>query len=695
LGKTKQDCFIFFKLISMEVFIVRPFGNRPVLQKDKVTGKMKQVLFDFDKTEKELIAPALKALHLKGGTTGAIWASGSIHEDMFSLLLLADIVIADITIHNANVFYELGIRHSLRDRMTILLKCPGYADTPFDIAGYKYLEYDITDPGKTLNDLVKTIEETIRFNRPDSPVFGMLPKLESQGPEKFLALPADFREEVRIAIETKQAGKLSLLATEAETYVWEIPALRIIGEGLYKMKAMEAARVVWEKVKNKYRNDLQANDRLATIYQRLAEKEMGQNPVEGAALLSLSDIAIETLLSRDENLDKDKRAEAWALKARNTKTRWIDNWKETPHQEKSVSALESGYQEVAFKQYERAYFENLNHYYSGINALGLINIIITLAEAHPPVWELRYNTGKKAEQVLEAYKEKRESLEASVRVSIEAEYRRQEENGGADIWLEITQADYACLTETRPARVAAMYKKALEGAHNFHYEAARRQLEIYEQLNVLPENVKAALEVIPDPKKEKEQGTHYFLFTGHMIDKADRTEPRFPAAKEEAVKKKIKEILEEEKKKTTDKLKGIAGGACGGDILFHEICAELDIKTEIYLALPREQFLVSSVQFAGVNWVERFDKLYKKLPHQVLSPTKELPAWLSKKENYGLWERNNLWELNAALVDGGINMTLIALWDGKGADGPGGTEDMVKLASEKGAKVIVIDMKTV
>jgi hypothetical protein len=41
------------------------------------------------------------------------------------LALLANIVIADITIHNANVFYELGIRHSLRDRKTILLKCRG------------------------------------------------------------------------------------------------------------------------------------------------------------------------------------------------------------------------------------------------------------------------------------------------------------------------------------------------------------------------------------------------------------------------------------------------------------------------------------------------------------------------------------------------------------------------------------------
>ena len=108
--------------------------------------------------------------------------------------------------------------------------------------------------------------------------------------------------------------------------------------------------------------------------------------------------------------------------------------------------------------------------------------------------------------------------------------------------------------------------------------------------------------------------------------------------------------------------------------------------------MPREQFIVESVQFAGPSWVDRFNKLYSKLPRQVLSQTKELPKWLRKKEDYTIWERNNLWELNNALVNGGINMTLIALWDGKGGDGPGGTEHMVKEAKSKGAQVIEIDI---
>jgi hypothetical protein len=140
--------------------------------------------------------------------------------------------------------------------------------------------------------------------------------------------------------------------------------------------------------------------------------------------------------------------------------------------------------------------------------------------------------------------------------------------------------------------------------------------------------------------------------------------------------------------------RGVAGGACGGDILFHEVCHELGIPSELYLALPREQFIKNSVSFAGPDWVDRFNKLYNTLQHHTLCQDELLPRWLHKKKEYSIWVRNNLWELTNALVGGGIHMTLIALWDGKGGDGPGGTEHMVKEAKEKGAKTVIISMQS-
>jgi hypothetical protein len=176
------------------------------------------------------------------------------------------------------------------------------------------------------------------------------------------------------------------------------------------------------------------------------------------------------------------------------------------------------------------------------------------------------------------------------------------------------------------------------------------------------------------------------LFTGHMIDKEGRTFPRFPANKEEIVRKEIKEKLLKEKQTLKEKLKGVAGGACGGDILFHELCLELNIASEIFLALPVKDFKKSSVSFAGKDWEYRYERLIKKLPVHVLPQSNE-------NNTNNVWERANVWMLESALKNGGENMSLIALWDGKPGDSGGGTEHMIKVAKEHGAKTKIIDIK--
>ena len=57
-----------------------------------------------------------------------ILEAGNIREDMFHLLLVTDLVIAYISIHNANVFYELGIRHAVRGRRTYMIRAKGVAE---------------------------------------------------------------------------------------------------------------------------------------------------------------------------------------------------------------------------------------------------------------------------------------------------------------------------------------------------------------------------------------------------------------------------------------------------------------------------------------------------------------------------------------------------------------------------------------
>jgi hypothetical protein len=94
-------------------FVIRGFGKH----KDSSGA-----VFDFDRVDTELVTPALQQCGLVVGTTGQIIEAGNIRVDMFAMIVEADIVICDITVHNANVFYELGIRHSMRKKHTLLIK---------------------------------------------------------------------------------------------------------------------------------------------------------------------------------------------------------------------------------------------------------------------------------------------------------------------------------------------------------------------------------------------------------------------------------------------------------------------------------------------------------------------------------------------------------------------------------------------
>src|SRR5690348_16802902 len=165
-------------------FVVRPFrtkldsGGKPI---------------DFERIHQDLIKPALRLNGIDGDTTGEIVESGSIHEDMFQMIVEADIVVCDVTVHNANVFYELGIRHALRKKCTVLIKGEPTSDTaPFDLMPERYLAYDLQDPSRSVAALAKTIQSSLTSDRAtDSPIFQMLPSLTEADPDRVQVVPPD------------------------------------------------------------------------------------------------------------------------------------------------------------------------------------------------------------------------------------------------------------------------------------------------------------------------------------------------------------------------------------------------------------------------------------------------------------------------------------------------------------------------
>lgn len=197
--------------------------------------------------------------------------------------------------------------------------------------------------------------------------------------------------------------------------------------------------------------------------------------------------------------------------------------------------------------------------------------------------------------------------------------------------------------------------------------------------------------------------TYVLLFSGHMIDTEDREVPRFPKEKEAGVRREIKNVIvgildglsdNGRNPKEGIPVLGIAGGACGGDMLFHEVCRELGIATKVLLALPAKPFIEASVEHAGESWVKRFYALESDPNAEffVMPEDLELPESLvGPGEQLGLWQRNNLWILNTALESALGGISFIALWDRKEADGPGGTEHMIREVEKKGAQAIIIN----
>ena len=96
---------------------------------------------NFDtKVYHNIIEPAVKMAQDEGGLqitvtrADKVLRAGSIHERMIQFIADADVAIVDLTAANPNVFYELGVRHALRDRVTVLIRRRG-TKSPFNIAG--------------------------------------------------------------------------------------------------------------------------------------------------------------------------------------------------------------------------------------------------------------------------------------------------------------------------------------------------------------------------------------------------------------------------------------------------------------------------------------------------------------------------------------------------------------------------------
>lgn len=155
------------------LFVAMPFGSRP--------DPSRRFDIDFDEVYERSIRPATEDADLDVIRADEETLGGIIHKPMYERLLLAEIVIADLTLANANVFYELGIRHAARPRSTILIYAKS-SQLPFDIAPIRAIPYELDERGDFSTDhatalrgtLSERLAEAKGTESVDSPLFQLL-----------------------------------------------------------------------------------------------------------------------------------------------------------------------------------------------------------------------------------------------------------------------------------------------------------------------------------------------------------------------------------------------------------------------------------------------------------------------------------------------------------------------------------------
>ena len=209
-------------------FVLMPFGIKPAAD-----GR----IVDFDAVYDQFIKPAVMAAGLEPLRADEEMTGGIIHKPMYERLILCEYAVADLTTANANVFYELGLRHAICPASTVLLFAQGLGQLPFDVGPLRAVPYQLGADGKPSpsgTDL-KILTDKLRDARKmmtDSPVFQLV-----EGFPEIKRLKTDvFRDRVQYSTTLRQ--KL------AQARAGGIAAVRAVEQELGLVHDAEAGVVI-------------------------------------------------------------------------------------------------------------------------------------------------------------------------------------------------------------------------------------------------------------------------------------------------------------------------------------------------------------------------------------------------------------------------------------------------------------------
>jgi tetratricopeptide (TPR) repeat protein len=342
-------------------FVLMPFGR-----KQDPSGRT----IDFDEVYRRIIEPAILEAGLSAIRADAEESGPIIHKAMFERLLLSEMAVADLTLNNPNVFYELGIRHGSRARVTVLMSAETSA--PFDVNLLRALRYRIEQDGRIADDTFARVRAALKVELDnakrrlldttltDNPISALLQDF------KAFDKPSRFKTDVfRDMSEYSNELKKSLADARAKESVAD---LRRIEEHV-RMDESEPGVLIDLMLSYRALRDW---DDMLTLIARMPKLVRDTEMVREQQALALNrrnkagDQAQALLIIEQLIAERGPSSEAYSIMGRVYKDQWI------AAQAEEVRAR--GLLRRAIDAYRRGFIADVRDTYPGINLLTLLEI---------------------------------------------------------------------------------------------------------------------------------------------------------------------------------------------------------------------------------------------------------------------------------------------------------------------------------
>jgi hypothetical protein len=171
---------------------------------------------------RHIIAPALEECDYSSVRADLIAVPGIINSQIIHHLLISDVVIADLSDHNPNVFYELAVRHAAKKPVISIIETS--QSIPFDVAMSRTIRFDYRDLDSATiakEEIVKQIQaiEAATPGVTDNPVHFLLRALSERDEETSPALNIH-RKDSRLNFNLID---LDDTATGSSAYLYAVP----------------------------------------------------------------------------------------------------------------------------------------------------------------------------------------------------------------------------------------------------------------------------------------------------------------------------------------------------------------------------------------------------------------------------------------------------------------------------------------